>query len=149
MDFVSFLLKAKLKTYSSGGEGNERSLEDGTREMSYQEGHFHYRDRHFGFNPFVGEEVVWENGKVIWAMNYYGMVTDESVSPGDVYRFLQKAMQNITAERPFRGPHEYREGDYLYQDSSEGDVSQFSGEETIFFQHKQVYLLTYHGGKVR
>jgi hypothetical protein len=34
-------------------------------------------------------------------MNYYGAVTDESVTAGDVYRFLQKAMQNVTADRPF------------------------------------------------
>ena len=149
MDLVTFLLKAKFKTYATGGEGNERDLEDGTREMSYREGDFVYRDRYFGFNPFIGEEVVWEKGKTIWAMNYYGLITDESVAASDVYRFLQKAMQNITAERPFRGPDEYHEGDFLYQDSSEGNVGQFSGEETIFFQNKQVYLLVYHGGKVR
>ena len=149
MEFIAFLLKAKLKTYATGGEGNERDLEDGAREMSYREGEFFYRDRSFGFNPFAGQEVVWQNDLVVWAMNYYGMVTDESVSPGDVYRFLQKAMQQIGAERPFRGPHEFHEGDYLYQDSSEGDLNDFSGEETIFFQKKLVYLLVYHGGKVR
>ncbi|HEY3476261.1 MAG TPA: DUF5680 domain-containing protein [Anaerolineales bacterium] len=147
-EFVSFLLTAKQKTYATGGEGNERSLDDGTREMSYREGNFFYRDRYFGFTPFIGEEVVWEDGKVVWAMNYYGMVTDESVSAGDVYRFLQKAIQRVGAERPFRGPDEYEEGDFLYKDASEGNVDQFSGEETIFFQKKQVYLLMYHGGKV-
>jgi hypothetical protein len=147
-EFVSFLLRAKLNTYATGGEGNEQNLEDGTHEMSYREGSFFYRDRYFGFNPFIGEEVVWENEKVIWAMNYYGMVMDESVSAGDVYPFLQKAMQRVGAERPFRGPDEYQEGDFVYKDASEGDISQFSGEEVIFFQHKQVYVLMYHGGKV-
>jgi hypothetical protein len=148
MEFVEFLLRAKLKTYATGGEGNERNLEDGTREMSYREGDFFYRDRYFGFNPFIGEEVVWRNGKVIWAMNYYGAVIDEAVAAGDVYLFLQKAMQQITIERPFRGPNEYSEGDFRYQDESEGYVDQFSGEEKIFFQDRQVYFLKYHGGKV-
>jgi hypothetical protein len=148
MEFLAFLLRAKLKTYATGGEGNERNLEDGTREMSYREGDFFYRDRYLGFNPFIGEEVVWRNGKVIWAMNYYGAVTDESISAGDVYRFLQNAMQQVTAERPFRGPNEYREGDFRYEDESEGYVNQFSGEEKIFFQDRQVYFLKYHGGKV-
>jgi hypothetical protein len=147
-EFVPFLLRAKAKTYATSGEGNEQSLDDGTREMSYREENFFYRDRYFGFNPFIGEEVVWENGKAVWAMNYYGMVTDESVPAGDVYHFLQKAMQRVGAERPFRGPDEYKEGEFLYRDASEGDVSQFSGEEAIFFQKKQVYLLRYHGGKV-
>lgn len=147
-EFVSFLLRAKQKTYATGGEGNERNLEDGTRELSYREGNFFYRDRYFGFNPFIGEEVVWENGKVIWAMNYYGMTTAESAPAGDVYHFLQRAMQRVNAERPFRGPDEYEEGDFLYRDASEGNVSQFSGKETIFFQKKPVYLLIYHGGNV-
>ena len=146
--FVSFLLKAKQKTYATGGEGNERDLNDGTREMSYREGTLFYRDRYFGLNPFIGEEVVWEDDKVIWAMNYYGMVTDESIATGEVYRFLQRAMQGVGAERPFRGPNEYEEGDFQYRDASEGTVDQFTGEETIFFQKKQVYLLIYHGGKV-
>ena len=148
MEFSTFLLKAKQKTYATGGEGTEENLEDGTRELSYREGSFFYRDRYFGFNPFIGEEVVWENGKAVWAMNYYGMVTDESVPVGDVYRFLQNAMQRVQAERPFRGPDQYEDGDFVYKDASEGNLSQFSGEEVIFFQKKQVYVLRYHGGKV-
>ena len=147
-EFVSFLLTAKQRTYATGGEGNERNLEDGTREMSYRESNFFYRDRYLGFNPFIGEEVVWENDKAVWAMNYYGMVTDESVPADDVYRFLQKAMQHVAAERPFRGPDQYEEGDFLYKDASEGKINQFSGEEVIFFQKKQVYVLRYHGGTV-
>ena len=148
MEFLGFLLTAKLKTYAIGGEGNERNLEDGTREMSHREGDFFYRDRYFGFNPFIGEEVVWRKGKVIWAMNYYGAVTDESILPGDVYRFLQKAMQQVSADRPFRGPNEYSEGDFRYQDESTGYINQFSGEEKIFFRDRQIYFLKYHGGKV-
>jgi hypothetical protein len=140
MEFPAFLLRAKLKTYATGGEGNERDLENGTREMSYREGDFFYRDRYFGFNPFIGEEVVWRKGKVIWAMNYYGAVIDESIPAGDVYRFLQKAMQQVTAERPFRGPNEYSEGDLRYQDESIGYINQFSGEEKIFFRDRQIYF---------
>src|ERR671918_380451 len=134
MEFVEFLLRAKLKTYATGGEGNEHNLEDGTREMSYREGNFFYRDRYFGFNPFIGEEVIWDKDKVIWAMNYYGAVTDDSIPAGDVYHFLQKAMQQIRPDRPFRGPSEHRERDFLYQDESTGHVDQFSGEEKIFFR---------------
>jgi len=148
MGFIDFLLKAKLRTYATGGEGAEQDLADGTREMFYREGDFFYRDRYFGFNPFIGEEVVWENDKVVWAMNYYGMVMDGSVEGAEIYGFLKKAMQRITPDRPFRGPGEYREGDFLYQDRSEGNAERFSGEEKIFFQNRQVYGLKYHGGKV-
>lgn len=44
MEFAAFLLRAKQKTYAASGEGNERNLDDGTREMSYREGNFFYRD---------------------------------------------------------------------------------------------------------
>jgi hypothetical protein len=57
-------------------------------------------------------------------------------------------MQQITSDRPFRGPNEYNEGDFLYQDQSNGNVDQFSGEEKIFFRDRLVYFLKYHGGKV-
>jgi hypothetical protein len=72
MRFEQFLIKAKLHTYASSGESGERSLEDGCKELAFQEGESKYRDRYFGWNPFVGEEVVWQGEQVIWAMNYYG-----------------------------------------------------------------------------
>ena len=144
---TAFIVRAKAGTYVGDGE-HTSPCRSGSHDLRFTDGEWTYHDSYFGGTDFIGEEVVYFAEQPVWAMNYYGLVMDESVLAGDVYRFLQKAMQHLGAERPFRGPDEYEEGDFVYKDTSEGDLNQFEGEETIFFQKKQVYLLVYHGGKV-
>tara|TARA_Y100000310_G_C20606168_1_gene775582 strand:+ start:857 stop:1312 length:456 start_codon:yes stop_codon:yes gene_type:complete len=148
MQLNEFLVKAKRKTYASDGEGGERVLDDGSKELSFSEQDFRYRDLYFGFNPFAGEEVVWKNNKPIWVMNYYGEVTSDVVSAKEVYYFLQKAMRRVTKDRPFRGPSKFNEGDFEYEDKNEGTIDCFSGIERILYQGQEVYKLSYHGGRV-
>jgi hypothetical protein len=105
-----FLVKAKVSAYATEGEVGEVILADGCKELTYQEGEFTYRDRYFGWNPFVGEEVVWQGNEYTWAMNYYGVVHDEGVTAGEVYAFLQLAMGQVKEDRPFRGPSSLKEG---------------------------------------
>lgn len=148
MKLEQFLVKAKMHTYASSGEGGERDLEDGSKELIYEEGDWQYRDRYFGFNPFIGEEVVWKNGKVVWVMNYCGRVLSEDVSAKEVYEFLKKAMRQVKEDRPFRGPTEFLEGGFRYADKNDGSAEDFSGIENIYFQDGKVYELRYHGGTV-
>lgn len=149
MELEQFLVKAKVSAYASGGEGGEEMLTDGSKELTFQEGEFKYRDRYFGWNPFVGEEVVWYGDEVIWAMNYYGTVFDETVPAGQVYAFLQKAMKQVGEDRPFRGPHSLKEGDYEYFDESQGSVERFTGVERILYRGQEIYRLNYHGGRIK
>ncbi len=144
-----FLVRAKTSTYASGGEGGEAVLADGCKELTFQEGDFRYRDRYFGFDPFVGEEVVWQGDRVVWAMNYYGAVSSEVVPGGQVYEFLQKALKQVTPDRPFRGPRYLKEGDWEYTDESQGTLEQFAGVERICYQGQEIYRLDYHGGRVQ
>ena len=88
MDLNNFLVKAKVYTYASEGEVNERILDDRSKELIFEQDEFKYRDRYFGFNPFIGEEVVWKNNKIIWSMNYYGKIISDIVPPKEVYKFL-------------------------------------------------------------
>jgi len=60
-----FLVKAKINTYTSSGEGGEKVLPDGSKEFKFIEKELKYRDRYFGFNPFVGQEIVFQNRKII------------------------------------------------------------------------------------
>ena len=148
MTLGEFLVKAKVRGYATAGERGEALLEDGGKELSYREGPYEYRDRYYGFNPFVGEEVVWMDGKPVWAMNYFGEVTDVSVPPIDVYRFLQQAMRHVDVARPYRGPDAFNDGELAYRDESEGDLEQFTGIERILRAGREIYRLSYHGGKV-
>lgn len=142
-----FLVKAKVSGYAGGGE--ERVLADGCKELTFREGKFTYRDRYFGSNPFIGEEVVWEDDRVTWAMNYYGVVLNEVVPANQTYAFLQKAMSQVAEDRPFRGPSSFKEADYEYLDESQGTIERFTGIEKIFYRGREIYRLTYHGGRVK
>ena len=149
MELSKFLVKAKISTYASDGEANEIVLEDGAKELTFEDGEFKYRDRYYGFNPFVGEEIVWKDDKIVWSMNYYGKVIYPIVSAKEIYKFLQQAMRQIKEDRPFRGPNNFKSGDFEYIDKSSGDVNDFSGTEKILFKGQEIYRLIYHGGIVK
>ena len=146
MELVNFIVKAKRNTYASGNKATK--LKDGFEEFIFEEGDFKYRDRYHARDPkpFGGEEVVWQNGKAIWIMNYYGYMLFDKINSEVVYEFLRKAMSLVDEQRPFRGPPNFKEGDFEYLDENEGDVSKFKGTEIIFFKGKEVYRLEYHGG---
>jgi len=149
MELSEFLIKAKINTYAASGEGGEKILEDGSKELVYENGIRKYRDKYFGFKSFIGEEIVWENGKAIWGMNYCGGIISEEVDVKQIYQFLQKAMKLVKIERPFRGPENFQEGEWDYTDKSDCSVNEFSGTESIYFQKKKVYELKYIGGIVK
>jgi len=141
-----FLVKAKINTYASSGEGEGEMLPDGSKEFKFEEREFEYRDRYFGFNPFIGEEIVWQNGKVVWGMNYYGEIVSEIISAKSIYQFLREALKRIPDDKPFRGPDNFKKGNFEYINKVEGIVEKFKGEETVFYKEQLVYRLSYHGG---
>ena len=147
MELREFIVKAKTATYA--GNAKAETLEDNARQLVFKEGNFAYRDRYFGFNPFFGGEIVFENNKAIWGMNYFGEITSTSISADKVYEFLRKAMKLVSKERPFRGPVSFKEGEYEYSDESNGGIDSFSGIEKIYSKGKQVYKLEYHGGFIK
>lgn len=144
-----FLVKAKVNTYASSGEGGERILEDGSKELTYEEGDFKYRDRYFGYNPFIGEEIVWKDGKMIWAMNYYGRITSNFPPAKEIYSFLRKALRQASEIDIFRGPSSFYENEFKYTNASEGNIENFIGTEKIFYIKDEVYELIYHGGLIK
>ncbi len=149
MTLQEFLVKAKIHTYASAGEGGERNLDDGSKELIYEEGEWKYRDRYFGSDRFIGEEIVWQNGVVAWAMNYYGGVTADEVSAEKVYEFLKKALRQVEKDRPFRGPLELKEGAWEYHNENEGTIDDFKGREKILYREELVFELIYHGGAIQ
>ena len=143
-----FLVKAKINTYASSGEGGEKILPDGGKEFEFEEKEFKYRDRYFGFNPFIGEEIVWQNEKMVWGMNYYGKITSETIPAKQIYQFLQETLKKITEDKPFRGPDNFKQGDFEYFNKAEGTLEYFKGKEKIFYRKQLVYKLNYNGGLI-
>lgn len=148
MELVDFIVKAKKQTYASGKPA--RKLGDCFEEFVYEEGDYRYRDRYHAKDPkpFGGEEIVWQNGKAIWIMNYYGHILSDKIDSNKVYGFLRKAMSLVDEQRPFRGPAHLKEGDFEYIDESEGNLDNFKGTERIVYKGEDVYRLEYHGGRV-
>ena len=147
MELNKFLVKAKIKTYA--GDGKSSTLEDGSKELIFEEGSYLYRDRYFGFNIFAGEEVVFKNNVAIWVMNYFGKILSDITSGKELYEFLKKAMRQVKEERPFRGPSNFKENDFEYADENNGSIEEFDGHEKIFCKGQEIYRLYYHGGFVK
>ena len=146
MELSEFLVKAKKATYA--GNATADVLEDDCKQLTYEEEGYRYRDRYYGSDPFAGQEVVFQDGRVIWSMVYRGETMNIS-NPEPIYEFLRKAMLQVREDRPFRGPNELVEGQLRYTDESEGGVSGFSGTEQIEMDGRLVYILRYSGGIVR
>jgi hypothetical protein len=85
-------------------------------------------------------------------MGYAGGLTSTAARPAEmrqVYDFLRAALRQVAAERPYRGPSTFRQGEYSYRDESQGEVECFWGVETISHQGQHVYQLRYSGGLLR
>lgn len=157
MDLTTFLVTAKSRTYAAG-DSAEEELVDGARQFVYHDGPFKYRDRYYGFNPFGGEEVVWQDGKPIWCMNYWGKVITQYVSgavwsempsPEAIYRFLRRALREVDKGLPLRGPlGGFDEGEWTYRATRHGSLEAFDGSEMIGYRIR-VYECWFHGGMLR
>jgi len=150
-EFAEFLVRAKKETYAGGGE-EISPQRPGFTELVYEEGDYSYRDSYSGFYQAPGQEVVYFQGKPVWAMAYSGgMKTefhgDEALAK-KTFGFLKKCLSQVEENEPFRGPKEHSEGDFSYQMEVEGDVNDFSGEERIFYKGKEVFHQRFIGGMI-
>lgn len=142
-EYAEFLCRAKKATYA--GKGREVSSSRlKSHDLKYSEGNKMYYDTYIGESDFAGEEALWIDNSPVWSMNYIGRVLDERFS-GD---FLKAALLNVPTEMPYRGPAEYREGDYVYKCSVTGEFEWFQGYEQIFYNDTPIYECFFHGGKI-
>lgn len=148
-DLKEFLIKAKKNTYALSGETGEEAIVNGAKELTFEEEQFFYRDRYYGSNPFIGQEVVFYEEKPIWAMNYAGRCLDNNVSSKETYGFLKECLKNVDIKSPFRGPKKYKLDNLVYKNKSKGSIDNFFGEEAIYVKNKKVYELQYRGGSIK
>ena len=148
MNLKQFIYEAKKKTYAAGME--EKALEDGSKELVYENGIYKYRDRYFGFDPFAGQEVVFENETPIWVMNYRGSCEEDVlIIKKEIYSFLKKALLHVSKRNPIRGPANFKSKDFEYRHDIAGNYEDFGGYEEIYFRNDFVYHGDIHGGLIR
>ena len=148
MDFLEFLISAKKKTYASSKIINKLT-KDGAKELVFEKENFKYIDRYYGYNPFSGQEIVLQDNKVIWSMNYYGFVDSLEPLEKQVYSFLKLALQQVEERFPFRGPSYFKKDSFEYFSDTKGDLKHFVGKEYILYNNETIYVCYYHGGVVK
>ena len=138
---IAFRLEANVNTYAAY-KNEVPSTRPDSHDYEYTNGPYTYHDTYVGGTHFAGLETVCLNGKAVYAMNYMGRVLDSRFS-GD---FLKEALRAAKKDLPFRGPELYRSGDSTYTCSVTGDITWFTGNETIFLGSEKVYECRFHGG---
>ena len=146
MNFQEFLIKAKKATYANKN-AQKKTPNDGSNELIFKEGDFFYRDRYFGGNPFLGEEIVFKRNKAIWGMNYQGKCFSK-LKVKKVYSFLKDCLSEVNKNALMRGPKQIIKDELKYTNETKGDIDFFVGIEKIFIKDKLVYVCYYHGGLV-
>ncbi len=146
--FIDFLVTAKKNTYAIINDITKIMMEDGGTEVNYREGLFYYRDRYYGGEPFIGEEVVVYDDAIIWGMNLRGKVINPLIPMEEVYAFVREALKNMTSDAPFRGPAHFQMNDLNYSSEANGTPEHFHGVEKVYLKNQLIYECFYHGGCV-
>ncbi|MBA5764014.1 hypothetical protein H2O73_16740 [Vibrio sp. 404] len=148
-ELYQFIVEAKENSYVARAP---RCLPSrlGSHDIQYQNGHFQYLDSYFGGQDFLGQEVVYFDGKPIWAMNYYGKILqpdcyDAEKAGNTVLASLRKLYQL----GHFLGDSVNETEWGTYHDNNQGDVYSFTGYEWIELLQQKVYELHYHGGLIK
>ena len=151
VELPSFLVRAKIATYASGNDNFAVSpVLQISQQLEYGEENFLYRDIYYGGMHFIGLETVFQLGKPLWGMSYYGGVLPKSDKSqiSAMPDVLKAALRKVPIENPYRGPKTFQKGDYLYQNEFHGEFTSFYGVEIIHFQEQVIYKLRYNGGIV-
>ena len=141
ISLIDFRLEANVNTYAAYMNETDPTRLD-SHDFAYSNGSYTYHDTYVGGEKFAGEEAIWHNGKIRYAMNYLGRVIDERFS-GD---FLKEALRKADRNMPYRGPEYYQSGEYTYKCNVTGDISWFQGFEEIYCNTVKVYECYFHGG---
>jgi len=146
----AFIVKAKAATYVGDGQ-KAQPCRLGSHDLKFEEGSFSYLDSYFGGSDFIGQEVVYYEDKPVWAMNYYGQILEpDLITAAEAGKMIKESLSKMYAEEGrFLGGFEHAAGNLHYTDTSQGEVSSFTGKEWIDREDVKVYELDYHGGLIK
>lgn len=144
-----FIVEAKAATYVGDGQP-VTSCREKSHDLGFSRGAFKYLDSYFGGEDFIGEEVVYHQEEPVWEMNYYGAILkSERISGAEAGAMIKASLSKMYAEGRFLGSWLHTKGDLSYHDTSDGDLTHFTGYEWIERDGAKVYELFYHGGLIK
>lgn len=145
---TAFIVKAKAATYVGDG-AKSVSYRPGAHSLQFHSDDFSYLDSYFGGTDFLGQELVYHQNTPVWAMNYYGRILEPSLLNGEkAGQIIKESLSAMYEAGRFLGGFEYHTQHGIYTDTSEGDVTSFTGKEWIACNGIIAYELVYHGGVI-
>lgn len=146
-----FLIEAKKQTYANENVEKVNSSRLNSKDYEYRKDNMIYHDTYFGGTNFIGEEVVYIDNDIYWAMNYYGVTLDDTLGEEAMNKALRPALMMVGKDDtiPVRGPKEFNNGEYKYVFEVIGDMNYFNGTETIYKNNKKIYELKCSGGLIK
>ena len=146
---LDFIVRAKASTYVGNGQPAP-SCRPASHDLKFTDGDWSYLDSYFGGRDFIGEEVVYFQGKPVWAENYYGHILRlELITPAQAGTVIKASLSKMYIEGRFLGGFELQYAEFTYIDANEGDFVSFRGRETISRSSETAYELFYHGGLIK
>ena len=147
----TFLIEAKKQTYANENVEKVGSSRLNSKDYEYKKDNMIYHDTYFGGTNFIGEEVVYVDNEIFWAMNYYGVTLDDTLGEEAMDKALRPALMMVGKDDiiPVRGPKEFSNGEYKYTFEVEGDLNYFNGTETIYKNKEKIYQLKCSGGLIK
>ena len=143
-----FIVRAKAASYVGSGE-HVTSCRPGSHDLKFSDGDWSYLDSYFGGRDFIGEEVIYHQGKPIWAMNYYGRILrPDLLTPEQAGQVIKASLSKMYLEGRFLGGFEHQHAGFTYTDNNEGEYHSFRGREFISRSGETAYELFYHGGLI-
>lgn len=143
-----FLIFIAKEGYANPDTKKKRQS-DGSDTILLKKENFTFNDNYFTSQDgrrFHGREVVFKDNKPYWFVAYSGYVNREE-DPNGVYIFLKEAMLQPMHQFPVRGPERFQKNDLLYEFTDIiGDLSEFSANEYIKRNNKQIYNCYFIGG---
>ena len=147
-----FLIEAKKQTYANENAPRINSSRLNSKDYEYKKNNMIYHDTYFGGTNFIGEEVIYVDNKIYWAMNYYGVTLDETLGEEAMDNALRPALMKVGEDNkiiPVRGPKEFINGEYKYTFEVQGDINYFNGIEIIYKNGIKIYELRCSGGLIK
>lgn len=147
-ELQTFLKKASSQTYAIDAKPVNNPERKGFIELIYKEGDLFYRDSYTGYYKSAGSEVIRHKDIPIWVSSYAGgMISGQEKMADETFGFLKKAFLQ-SDERSFRGPTEFKDGDWIYSYQQSGSMADFYGYEEIYYQGELVFTHRVIGGLI-
>ena len=143
---TDFINEANRAGYEQDKPKNIKKEADGSTTIWYERDEWKFHDNFFGGEPYGGRNIIHYKNKPVHITVYYGNV-DKSYDPNKLYPFLRAALR-AGIEKIFRGPKNFKEGNFLYSKTYKGDAANFVLEEKISEKKKLIYQATFIGGLV-